>query len=169
MGILLECRRRANHGDAGNGLRLDKLRTDPLQAYVIMLKGGDRFRNELRLGIHFFQVPFVLLHQEKDPKVSINNTDVGFDMRLPPAHEKRYVFSLENEAIGDIVSEQGEQMGGKIMNGRFLPRWNCHRLLQIEEEVSIILVSYSIRGILFVVENNLVDGWLGFPKKVATF
>jgi hypothetical protein len=126
-----------------------------------MLKSGDRFRNELRFGIHFLQVPFVLLHQEKDPQVSINHTDIGFGMCLPPAHEKRYVFSLANEAISDIVPEQGEDMGSKIINGRFLPRWNRHRLFQIEEEVSIILVSYSIGGILLVVENNLVDGWLG--------
>ena len=52
-------------------------------------------------------------------------------------------------------------MGGKIINGRFLPRWNRHRLFQVEEEVSIILVSYPVRGILFVVENYLMDGWLG--------
>jgi hypothetical protein len=125
-----------------------------------MLKSGDRFRNELRFRINLFQVPFVLLHQEKDPKVSINNTDIGCGMRLPPTHEEGYVFSLANEAISVIVTEQGEEMGGKIINCRVLARSNCHCLFQIEE-VSIILIVYSIRRILFIVENNLVDGWLG--------
>jgi hypothetical protein len=84
-----------------------------------MLKSGDRICNELRFGIHFFQIPFVLLHQEKDPtgKVSINNTDIGFSMHLPSAYEKRYVFSLANEAISGIVSKQGQKMSGKIING----------------------------------------------------
>jgi hypothetical protein len=45
-------------------------------------------------------------------------------MRLPPAHEEWYIFSLANEAIGGIVPEQSEEMGGKIINGGFLPRWN---------------------------------------------
>ena len=159
-GDLVECRRRTNHGDSENGLRLDGFYPNPLQVCIVMLKSGDCFRNELWFGIHFFQVPFVLLHKEKDPEVLIDHADISFNMRLSPTHEERYVFSLANEAISDIVPEQGEEMGGKIINGRFLPRWNRHRLFQVEEEVSIILVSYPVSKILFVVENHLMDGWL---------
>lgn len=32
---------------------------------------------------------------------------------------------------------------------------------QIVEEHSVICVLYSLNGILFVVENHLVDGWMG--------
>jgi len=50
----------------------------------IMLKSGDSFRvrNELRFWIHFFQVPFILLHKEKHPTVFIDKTDIGFRIQL---------------------------------------------------------------------------------------
>jgi hypothetical protein len=50
-------------------------------------------------------------------------------------------------------------MGGEVINGRFF--LSLHHRFQKKEELSIIPVSYPIIGILFVVENNSVGGWLG--------
>jgi hypothetical protein len=113
-------------------------------------------------------VPFVLLHEEKDPKVPVNHADIGFSMRVHPANEEGNVFSLTNVTIiGCIVLEHGKEIGRKIINSRFFPRGNHHHLIQIVEEHSVICVLYSFNRIIFVVENHLVDGWC--LKKVATF
>jgi hypothetical protein len=80
-----------------------------------------------------------ILYKEKNPEVSIDDADIGFSTCLPPAHEERYFFSLANEAIGDIILEQGKEMSNKIIDGRFLSGRDRHFFFQIEE-VGIILV-----------------------------
>jgi len=158
---LVECRHRANHGYAGNDLLRKTRLPQSLQTLIVRLKGGDRFRHELRFGALRFHVPFVLLHEEKDSELPVNHADIGFSVRVRPANEEGDVFSLTDVAIIRIVLEDGKEIGGKIINGRFFPRGNRHDLVQIEEEHSIICVLYSPRGILFVVENHSVDRWLG--------
>ena len=83
-------------------------------------------------------------------------------MRVSPANEEGNVFSLMNiTIIGRIVAEHGKEIGRRIINGRFFPRGNCHHLVHIVEEHSVICVLYPPKGIPFVVKNHLVDGWLG--------
>ena len=117
-GDLVECGRGTNHSDAGNGLLCERLSPQTLQTKIIRLKGGNRSRDKLRFGILRLHVPFVLLHEEKDPEVPVDHTDIGFSVRVRPANEEGNIFSLTNVTIiGCIVLEHGKEIGRKIQGG----------------------------------------------------
>ena len=146
----------------GMVLLCKRLLSKPPQTRIVRLKGGDRFCNKLRFGILRLQVPFVLLHEEQDPEVPVHHEDIGFSVRVRPANEEGNVFSLSNITVmRNDVLEHGEEICGKITNSRFFPRGNSHRLVQIVEEHSIMCVFYPTNRIPFIVENHLVNGWLG--------
>lgn len=110
---LVESGRRANHSDTGHDLRLNRLHPNSLQACVIMLKSGDRFCNDLWFGIQSFQASLVLLHQEKDPKVSINNTTSVWACVSPPHIKSSMSFRWRMKRLATSYPSKARRWAAK--------------------------------------------------------
>lgn len=90
-----------------------------LQAHVVMLENGNCFCHEPRFGIHSLQVILSSCFHAKDP-MELNRH--RFWQEFIPHKMRFFLFSLANEAIGNVVSEQAKEMGNNIIYSGLLPR-----------------------------------------------
>jgi hypothetical protein len=97
-------------------------------------------------SIHSLQVILILLHYEKDP-MELNRHQ--FWQEFIP-HKERFFFSLANEAISDIVSEQAEEMGihSGPVHSQCGQSWDCST--NIEQWAHIVpKITGTVRSLSF--------------------
>ncbi|GLB42054.1 hypothetical protein LshimejAT787_1100690 [Lyophyllum shimeji] len=100
--------------------------------------------------------PFVLLDKKKDVVLrAIDNTDIGFRVSGFTANEERDIHARACHPISTNLTQNFEQLDGKVVHGSFPAVGNHGEIKQVNQFcVAIVLHGESIDGIESLLVNQ---------------
>ena len=135
----------SHHCNARDGHRVELGKTKVRALTVVVLKGSNRFCNDLRLRVTRGEGRLILLNDKKDHGVEVNKTHVrsGGSMTIP-TNGKRNVVSRAKDRANLIETCNLKNTFRQVIDGTFLPSI-CTRC-QIEVGKKAIGLLGEIRG-----------------------